>query len=85
MTQQISISDSAAAGLAQLQALTDYQSAGEMVSAMIARELERYTELKTAVRAGAEQADHGEFSNRTVDQIFDAAMERYLQEQHPHG
>ena len=81
MTQQIGISDSTAANLAQLQALGDFASAEEMIDAMVARELERFEELKAAVREGAEAIERGHYTEYTSAEEMVADVMREAREQ----
>ncbi len=71
MRRHIDILDATAQRLAQLQALTGEDADTVLDAALRARLAVVETDaLRDAVRRGAEQADAGLFSTRSVDEIF---------------
>ncbi|ASG19521.1 hypothetical protein [Nitrospirillum viridazoti] len=77
MTQRIDIQDSTAERLARLQALTG-QDIDTVLDAALAARLEQLEmeALRAAVKLGADEADAGLFSTRTVEEIFAEGIAR---------
>jgi predicted transcriptional regulator len=71
MTQSIHISEHAAQQLVQLQAMTG-QTAEQIIDRALEEQLaaQEMELLRAAVKLGADQADRGEFSTRTVKELI---------------
>lgn len=77
MTHSIHISDHAAQRLAQLQAMTGHSAAQIIDWALEDRLAHQERDgVQAAIAQGADQADRGEFSSRSVEQIFAEAIAR---------
>jgi predicted transcriptional regulator len=86
MTQRIDILDDTARRLAQLQALTGQSAEAVIDSALRARLAEVETEaLRAAVQRGADEADRGVFSERSIDEIFAQGIAQAKQNPPQHG
>ncbi|MDE1149176.1 MAG: hypothetical protein PW843_21645 [Azospirillaceae bacterium] len=83
MTQRIDIQDSTAERLAQLQTLTG-QDIDTVLDAALAARLEQLEmeAFRAAVKLGADEADAGLFSTRTVEEIVANGIALAKQRQH---